>query len=88
MDIDIATVSQKGQVVIPSPVRQDLKIEQGDKFLVFGSGDTIILKRLGQNITGKKFREITKSIKSKIAERGITKADVEDEIRKQRSKQV
>jgi AbrB family looped-hinge helix DNA binding protein len=38
------TVSIKGQIVIPRPVRQRLEIRPGDDFLVFGlaNGDVLL----------------------------------------------
>ncbi len=30
-----ATVGERGQIVIPSPVRKSMKIKTGDKFVVF-----------------------------------------------------
>ncbi len=41
--IDITRISSKGQVVIPSQMRQDLK--EGDKLLIIKSDDRIILKK-------------------------------------------
>jgi AbrB family looped-hinge helix DNA binding protein len=33
------TVSERGQVAIPVDARRDLKIEEGEKLLVFGAGE-------------------------------------------------
>lgn len=35
------TVGERGQVVIPADARRTLKIEQGDKMLVFGIGEVV-----------------------------------------------
>ncbi len=42
----VTTISEKGQVVIPQSIRKELKIKPKSKFLVYGKGDTIILKKL------------------------------------------
>ena len=42
----VTTISEKGQVVIPQSIRKQLKIKPKNKFLVYGKGDTIILKKL------------------------------------------
>lgn len=42
-----ATVSEKGQVVIPSEAREAMGLEKGDRLLVFGMGcDMIALSKL------------------------------------------
>lgn len=42
----VTTISEKGQVVIPQSLRKEMKIKPKTKFLVFGRGDTVIMKRL------------------------------------------
>ena len=42
----VTTISEKGQVVIPQSIRKELKIKPKNKFLIYGKGDTIILKKL------------------------------------------
>jgi AbrB family looped-hinge helix DNA binding protein len=36
------TVGEKGQVVIPQEVREQMKLNKGDKLLVFGMGDEMV----------------------------------------------
>jgi AbrB family looped-hinge helix DNA binding protein len=43
---EVTTVSEKGQVVIPQSLRKEMGIKPKTKFLVFGRGDTVIMKRL------------------------------------------
>lgn len=43
---EVTTVSEKGQVVIPQSIRKELGIKPKTKFLVYGRGDTIIMKKL------------------------------------------
>ena len=43
---EVTTISEKGQVVIPQSIRKELRIKPKNKFLVYGRGDTIILKKL------------------------------------------
>lgn len=40
------SVGEKGQVVIPIEARTDLKLEKGNKLLVFGLGDILVLGQL------------------------------------------
>jgi AbrB family looped-hinge helix DNA binding protein len=43
---EITTISEKGQVVVPQSLRKELGIKPRTKFLVFGRGNIVILKRL------------------------------------------
>ena len=42
----ITTMGEKGQVVIPKRLRKHLRVEPRTRFMIFGSGDLIVLKRL------------------------------------------
>ncbi|MBI5636196.1 AbrB/MazE/SpoVT family DNA-binding domain-containing protein [Candidatus Micrarchaeota archaeon] len=42
----IATLSERGQVVIPLQVREKMGLEAGSKFAVFPVNDSIVLKRM------------------------------------------
>jgi AbrB family looped-hinge helix DNA binding protein len=44
-----STIGEKGQIVIPQEVREAMKLEKGDKLLVFGMGrDMVALAKLSQ----------------------------------------
>jgi AbrB family looped-hinge helix DNA binding protein len=43
---EVTTINEKGQVVIPQSIRKELGIKPKNKFLVYGRGDTIIMKKL------------------------------------------
>lgn len=53
MKIDTTKVSSKGQIVIPSSMRGDLK--EGDTLLIIKENDTIILKKA--DTLSEKFKE-------------------------------
>jgi len=46
MDIAITKMSSKGQVVIPAEMRED--IVEGEKIIVFKSGNQIIMKKASE----------------------------------------
>jgi AbrB family looped-hinge helix DNA binding protein len=45
--VDFASLSSKGQIVIPSPIRRDLDLSAGQKLLVYTDGTHIVLKPIG-----------------------------------------
>ena len=46
MSVDVLTVSSKGQIVLPAPVRRALSISAGEKLVAYFTGDSILLKKL------------------------------------------
>ena len=79
MDLEMTRVSSKGQVVIPGLIRERLGLTGGSRLLVFGEGDTIILKKVG--LASEETIETLASVRKKIRELRITRGDVSREIR-------
>jgi AbrB family looped-hinge helix DNA binding protein len=46
MNIEITRISSKGQVVIPLPIREKMKIKEGEAFAVSEEGNLIVLKKV------------------------------------------
>ena len=46
MNMQILTVSSKGQISLPVSIRKMLSIDTGDKLIAYASGDAIMLKTL------------------------------------------
>jgi len=80
-ETDVTTISAKGQVVIPQALRRKLKLKPKTKLLVYGEGDTIVMKRLSLP----ELREKWESIKQIMEERNrkygpLTEEDVKREV--------
>ena len=87
MDIEITKMTSKGQVVIPQSLRQDKGIKEGEKFLVYYTGENIVLKRVKGLEKSKNINEFEGAFASmwKTAKsRGIAKRDIEQEIKAHR----
>ena len=63
------TMGEKGQIVIPAEARQALKLEKGEKLLVFGLGSDLLaisklsnLKKIASHLSNK-LEVIQKAIK-------------------------
>jgi AbrB family looped-hinge helix DNA binding protein len=84
MDVSITTMSRNGQIVIPSEIRKALNIKVSEKFIVFGEGDTIVIKRLSNESLKKEFLELLDTFTFAFERAGITKKDVEEEISQNR----
>ena len=58
--IEVASMSSRGQIVIPQDIREELNLEEGEKFIVVGRDNTIILKRIAQP-SAKDFKKLLKA---------------------------
>ena len=79
-NIDITSVSSRGQVVIPQNVRERLGIHEGEKFVVVGEDDTIILKKL-EMPSLKGIDALLKKTRDFARRKGLKGSDVESAIR-------
>ena len=84
MEVELTRVSEKGQVVIPSSLRKVMKIQKSDQFLVFGEGNTIILKKVEKPAFEKSFDEIAEPIREAVKKAGFTRKDLAKAIKEVR----
>ena len=84
METAIIKVSSKGQVVIPAELRRMLDISEGDELYVFGMDDALVIKKIEKESLEKEFEEIVKPIRAKAKQMGITRKDLEKEIKTHR----
>jgi AbrB family looped-hinge helix DNA binding protein len=75
---EVTTVSEKGQVVIPQSLRKEMVIKPKTKFLVFGRGDTVIMKRLELPDIKQEWEEIFRMMDRKQLK--LTEKEVQAEI--------
>ena len=84
-NIEITSLSSRGQIVIPQGLRNKMRIREGEKFVVIGEDNTIVLKKLempyfsGIDKLLKKTRDFAKK-------KGIKPSDVEEAVKHTRKK--
>ena len=76
MEVEMTRISEKGQVVIPSSLRNQMKIKKSDQFLVFGEGNTIILKKIEKPAVKKTFDEVAKPLRQAAKKSGFSREDL------------
>jgi AbrB family looped-hinge helix DNA binding protein len=79
---EVTTISEKGQEVIPQSIRKELGIKPKTKFLVFGRGDTVIMKKLELPDLKKEWEDIFKLMDKK--EIKVSEKEIQQEIAKTR----
>lgn len=78
---EITTVSVKGQVVIPQNLRRKLKLKPKTKLLVYGEGDTIIMKKLFLPDLMEEWEKIRQIVEERNRKYGaLTEEDVKKEV--------
>ncbi|MBI5065803.1 AbrB/MazE/SpoVT family DNA-binding domain-containing protein [Candidatus Woesearchaeota archaeon] len=83
--MEITSLSSRGQVVIPQDIRERMHLQEGEKFVVIGEEDTILLKKLEQP-SFKSFDKLLKKTREFAKKKEITQKDVEEAIHRVRNK--
>jgi AbrB family looped-hinge helix DNA binding protein len=78
----VTTMSEKGQVVIPQSIRKELGIKPKTKFLIYGRGDTVIMKKLELPDLKKEWDDIFKTMDKK--EITLSEKEIQNEIAESR----
>lgn len=82
--VQVTSLSSKGQVVIPGNIRKNMKVEAGTKFVIFVNGDNLLLKPIKKPDL-KVFEELVKESQNLIKKTKIKKTDVPRLIKKVRN---
>jgi len=70
--IEIGKISSRGQIAIPSEIREKMGLEEGTKVLFLLENDTLLIKRINQQT----FAQITKPLKEAAKISGLKEEDV------------
>lgn len=85
MDMQIVTVSSKGQISLPVTIRKSLSINTGDKLVAYSSGDVIMLKTL-KLPSAEEFEASLDEAQAWAASVGYDENDVHEIVKSVRSK--
>ncbi len=83
--LEVTSLSSRGQLVIPQEVRDRLHLHEGEKFIVIGEEDTILLKKL-EVPSFKGFDKLLKKTLDFAKQKGLKPRDVEEAIERVRYK--
>ncbi|MBF0433077.1 MAG: AbrB/MazE/SpoVT family DNA-binding domain-containing protein [Fibrobacteria bacterium] len=82
--MDITSLSSKGQVVIPTDIRKKMGLSIGAKLMVFCDGNNLFLKPI-LNPDLKVFRKMASESRKYAKKVGLKKADIGKAIKKVRN---
>lgn len=84
-DVDLAVeltrLSERGQVVIPTELRKSMNLKEGERFIVMGVGDTIILRKLELSQERLRLKRLIRESREKARRRGFTEEEIAKLIR-------
>ncbi|MDP4012448.1 MAG: AbrB/MazE/SpoVT family DNA-binding domain-containing protein [Candidatus Nanoarchaeia archaeon] len=83
--LEVTSLSSRGQIVIPQGVRDRLDLHSGEKFVVIGEADTIILKKL-EIPSFKGVDKLLKKTRDLAKKKGLKPSDVDEAIKRVRAK--
>lgn len=75
MQVELASVSTKGQVVIPGSIRKKLGISSGSKLMVLTDGENVLMKPITPPRL-ETFRELAEESRKAAEQAGLTPDDV------------
>lgn len=74
--VSITKVSSRGQVVIPSEIREKMNLEEGNLLMILDNDGSICLKKV-ELPKIKSWEEVTKPFKEAAKKSGFTKEDLD-----------
>jgi len=80
--IEIGKISSRGQVAIPSDIRNQLGLDEGTKVLFFTENDILLMKK----VTEQSFAQITRPLKIAAKNAGMKEKNVPGLIHRFRKK--
>ena len=80
--IEIGTISSRGQIAIPSKIRTELELSEGERVLFILDEDTLIVKKV---MDKKTWEEITRPLKEAAKKSGLKESDVVDMVHRFRA---
>jgi AbrB family looped-hinge helix DNA binding protein len=80
--IEMGTISSRGQIAIPTSIREHLGLKEGTKVVFAVSEDTLVMKK----VESMSWDEITKPLRDAVKKTGLKESDVVDIIHRMRKK--
>jgi len=80
-DIDITSMSSRGQVVIPLNLRELMGLKDGEKFAITGKEDTIILKKI-QMPSFSNFDKLMQQTQEFAKKKGLKQKDIDEAVQR------
>ena len=77
--IEIGTISSRGQIAIPSNIRAELELSEGEKVIFILEDDTLIVKKV---MSPKTWEDLTRPIREAVKKTNLKESDVVNIVKK------
>lgn len=85
MALELTRLSERGQIVIPTELRKSMNLREGERFVIMGIGDTIVLRKLELSQERLRLKTLIGESREKARKSGFTKAEIERFIHETRN---
>ena len=80
--VELGRISSRGQIAIPSQIREEMGLEEGTKVLFLLADDILLIKKLST----KTFAEITRPLREAVKKSGLKEEDIAGIVHRARAK--
>jgi AbrB family looped-hinge helix DNA binding protein len=84
MALELTRLSERGQIVIPTELRKSMNLKEGERFIIMGVGDTIVLRKLELSQERLRLKKLIRESREKARKGGFTEEEVAKLIRETR----
>ncbi len=70
MALELTRLSERGQIVIPTELRKSMNLKEGERFIIMGVGDTIVLRKLELSEERLRLKRLIRESRKKTKKRG------------------
>lgn len=84
MALELTRLSERGQIVIPTELRKSMNLKEGERFIVMGLGDTIVLRKLELSQERLRLKRLIRESRGRVRNAGFSEEDVARLVRETR----
>ena len=84
MAVELTRLSERGQVVIPTELRRSMNLREGERFIIMGVGDTIVLRKIELSQEKIRLKKLIRESREKARRSGFSEEEVTKLIRETR----
>lgn len=84
MALELTRLSERGQIVIPTELRKSMNLKEGERFIIMGVGDTIVLRKLELSQERLRLKKLIQESREKARKSGFSEEEVTRLIRETR----
>ncbi len=85
MALELTRLSERGQIVIPTEIRRKMHLKEGERFIVMGLDDTIVLRKIELSEERLRLKDLIQRSRKRASKVGFSDKEIEQLIAKTRT---